>query len=67
MPEMTTKEFMELVEEMRKKQRLYFSTRNRDVMRESQQLERRVDTILAGWHKRKNSRTQQTMFGGKPQ
>lgn len=36
-------EFMQLVREMRKAQKEYFNTRDRDVLAKSKQLEKRVD------------------------
>ena len=36
-------EFMQLVREMRKAQKEYFKTRDRDVLAKSKQLEKRVD------------------------
>lgn len=46
---MTGKEFIELVRDMRAKQVEYFQTRDRNVLRESKQLERRVDAAIREW------------------
>ena len=40
-------EFVKLVYEMRKAQKEYFRTRSKEVLQQSKQLERRVDTLLA--------------------
>lgn len=40
---MTAREFVELVQQMRDKQKLYFKTRSSDVLLESKALERQVD------------------------
>lgn len=46
---MTGREFVELVRDMRAKQVEYFKTRSSDVLRESKQLERRVDAAIRDW------------------
>lgn len=40
-------EFVKIVYEMRKAQKEYFRTRSKEVLLQSKQLERRVDTLLA--------------------
>ena len=44
---MTDKEFIDLVEKMRAKQKEYFATRDRAVLQESKKLERQVDAYLS--------------------
>lgn len=43
---MNTEEFIDLVRRMRKTQKQYFATRDTTVLRESKDLERRVDQML---------------------
>lgn len=43
---MTLDELAKLVKEMREKQREYFRTRNASILRESKDLERRVDRAV---------------------
>ena len=43
----TFKEFVELVKKMRRQQRRYFATRNKEVLAESKNLEQQVDSIIA--------------------
>lgn len=43
---MNTDEFIDLVRRMRKAQKNYFATRDTAVLRESKDLERRVDLML---------------------
>jgi len=44
---MTEENFKTLVREMREKQKLYFATRNTNVLKESKKLEQRVDKALS--------------------
>ena len=44
---MTAKEFFDLVREMRETQKGYFSTRSKDLLNKSKELEREVDREIA--------------------
>lgn len=44
---MTAREFFDLVREMRETQKGYFSTRSKDLLEKSKQLEREVDIEIA--------------------
>lgn len=53
--EISLEYFADLVEKMRHQQRRYFATRDKQVLSESKELERRVDLIIARMKDRQQS------------
>lgn len=61
---MTTGEFADLVESMRKAQKKYFKTHSLSELETAKTLEKRVDSLLADRGKREEERVHPSLFQG---
>lgn len=59
---MDAKQFYNEVKEMRRLQRLYFKTRNREVMRKAQKIEQVIDDEIERVEKIINRKTDRSLF-----